>query len=72
VSGTPELGPQAQSVEAYARCLGPISGSMHNPAVEDHEAVVAWPVLTQCACSTTLGNVENTFFTFLTCGKQKK
>jgi hypothetical protein len=46
VSETPGLRPQAQSVEAHGWCLGPILGSMHDPAVEDHEAVAAWPVLT--------------------------
>ena len=50
---TPGLGPQAQSVEARGRCLGPILGSMHDPAVEDHKAVAAWPVLTWCACSAS-------------------
>ena len=53
VSKTPGLGPQAQSVEARSQCLGLILGSMRNPAVEDHEAVAAWPVLTQCACSAS-------------------
>jgi hypothetical protein len=53
VSETPGLGPQAQSVEAHGQCLGPILGSMRNPAVEDHKAVAAWPVLTRCACSAS-------------------
>ena len=53
VSKTPGLGPQAQSVEARGRCLGLILGSMHDPAVEAHEAVAAWPVLIRCACSAS-------------------
>jgi hypothetical protein len=53
VSGTPGLRPQAHSVKACGWCLGPILGSMCDPAVEDHEAVAAWPVLTWCACSAS-------------------
>ena len=33
-SGTAGFEPQAQSVEARGRCLGPISGSTRDPALQ--------------------------------------
>jgi hypothetical protein len=33
VLGPVGFGPQAQSGEAHGQCKGPISGSMHNPAL---------------------------------------